>query len=382
MTGEQIRLLVVEDVPQVASHVRSLLQAQSQIKMLDVVTAGDRAVSSVTELRPDVVLVDSLLQGRVSGQQVAEQIRQAEPLVGVVMLTVPQNPVSEDPERGIDAVLKMPFTGFDLTTIIRKVGETRALESSRASSLIVTLFSPKGGVGRTTLAYNIAVALGQDHRVCLVDGSLQFSDLRGLLRVPAVAPSIVNLPTDRIRDQDIGDVMWKDPSGIDILLAPPRVEMAEMVTTRDIEKVLSLLRQLYEFVIIDTRAALSEDVLVFLDSADLILQVLTYDSMAIRSLAMSAETFTAIGYPPSKIATVLNRSDSSGGFDKADVEQALGSKIDFEIVSDGHLVLTSNNEGIAFVSSSPESPIAQGVKRISDSLAAHLRERSPALARR
>ena len=382
MTGEQIRLLVVEDVPQVASHVRSLLQAQSQIKMLDVVTSGDRAVGSVAEMRPDVVLVDALLQGRVSGQQVAEQIRQAEPQVGVIMLTVPQNPVSENPERGIDAVLKMPFTGFDLTTMIRKVGETRALESSHASSMLVTLFSPKGGVGRTTLAYNIAVALGQDHRVCLVDGSLQFSDLRGLLRVPAVAPSIVNLPTDRIRDQDIGDVAWKDPSGIDILLAPPRVEMAEMVTTRDIEKVLSLLRQLYEFVIIDTRAALSEDVLVFLDSADLILQVLTYDSMAIRSLAMAAETFTAIGYPPSKIATVLNRSDSSGGFDKADVEQALGSRIDFEVVSDGHLVLSSNNEGIAFVSSSPESPIAQGVKRISDSLAAHLRERSPALARR
>ena len=118
-----------------------------------------------------------------------------------------------------------------------------------------------------------------------------------------------------------------------------------MVTTRDVEKVLSLLRQLYEFVIIDTRAALSEDVLVFLDSADLILQVLTYDSMAIRSLAMSAETFAAIGYPPSKLTTVLNRADASGGFDKADVEQALGSRIDFEIVSDGHLVLASNNDG-------------------------------------
>ncbi len=382
MAGEQIRLLVVEDVPQVASHVRALLQAQSQIKMLDVVTAGDRAVGSVAEMHPDVVLVDALLQGRVSGQQVAEQIRKAEPQVGVIMLTVPQNPVSENSERGIDAVLKMPFTGFDLTTMIRKVGEERAVESARSGSLVVTLFSPKGGVGRTTLAYNIAVSLGQDHRVCLIDGSLQFSDLRGLLRVPAVAPSIVNLPTDKIRDQDVADVTWKDPSGIDILLAPPRVEMAEMVTTRDIEKVLSILRQMYDFVIIDTRAALSEDVLVFLDSADLILQVLTYDSMAIRSLAMSAETFAAIGYPQSKLTTILNRSDASGGFDKADVEQALGSSIDFEVVSDGHLVLASNNEGIAFVSSSPESPIAQGVKRIADSLAAHLRERAPVLARR
>lgn len=382
MTGEQIRLLVVEDVPQVASHVRSLLQAQSQIKMLDVVTAGDRAAASVSEMRPDVVIVDALLQGRVSGLKVAEQIRQAEPQVGVIMLTVPQNPVSEDPERGVDAVLKMPFSGFDLTTLIRKVGETRALESERAGSLVVTLFSPKGGVGRTTLAYNIAVALGQDHRVCLIDGSLQFSDLRGLLRVPAVAPSIVNLPTDRIREQDLADVMWRDPSGIDILLAPPRVEMAEMVTTRDVEKVLSLLRQLYQFVIIDTRAALSEDVLVFLDSADLILQVLSYDSMAIRSLAMSAETFAAIGYPASKLGMVLNRSDSSGGFEKADVEQVLGSAIDFEVVSDGRLVLASNNEGTAFVTSSPDSPIAQGVRRIADSLASRLRERSPALARR
>jgi len=382
MAGEQIRLLLVEDVPQVASHVRSLLNAQSQIKMLDVVTSGDRAAASVAEIKPDVVIVDALLQGRVSGQQVAEEIRRAEPQVGVIMLTVPQNPVSENPERGIDAVLKMPFTGFDLTTMIRKVGETRAVESARAGSLVVSLFSPKGGVGRTTLAYNLAVGLGQDHKVCLIDGSLQFSDLRGLLRVPAVAPSIVNLPTDRIREQDLVDIMWRDPSGIDILLAPPRVEMAEMVTTRDIEKVLSMLRQLYEFVIIDTRAALSDDVLVFLDSADLILQVLTYDSMAIRGLAMAAETFAAIGYPPSKLATVLNRSDASGGFDKADVEQALGSKIDFEVVSDGRLVLSSNNEGVAFITASPESPIAQGVRRIVESLTAHQEQRAPALARR
>jgi pilus assembly protein CpaE len=362
--------------------MRSLLHAQSQIKMLDVVTAGDRAAASVSELKPDVVIVDALLQGRVSGQQVAEQIRRAEPQVGVIMLTVPQNPVRENPDRGIDAVLRMPFTGFDLTTMIRRVGETRALESAHAGSLVVSLFSPKGGVGRTTLAYNIAVALGQDHKVCLIDGSLQFSDLRGLLRVPAVAPSIVNLPTDRIRENDLTEVAWRDPSGIDLLLAPPRVEMAEMITARDIEKILSLIRQLYEFVVIDTRAALSEDVLVFLDAADVILQVLTYDSMAIRSLAMSAETFAAIGYPPNKLATILNRADASGGFNKADVEQALGQRIDYEVVSDGRLVLAANNEGVPFVTSSPQAPISEGIRRIASGLADRQHDRTPALARR
>jgi pilus assembly protein CpaE len=380
--GEQIRLLVIEDVPQVASHMRSLLNAQTQIKMLDVVTSGDRAVPTMGEMRPDVVIVDALLQGRMSGAQVAAQIRGADPNVAVIMLTVPQNPVAEDSERGVDAVLKMPFTGFDLTTLIRRTHEERSVESARSGSLMVTLFSPKGGVGRTTLAYNLAVALSAGHRVCLIDGSLQFSDLRGLLRVPAVAPSIVNLPTDRIRESDLADVVWKDPSGIDILLAPPRVEMAEMVTTRDIEKALGIIRKLYEFVVVDTRAALSDDVLTYLDGSDLILQILSYDSMAVRGLAMALEAFTAIGYPKSKLATVLNRADASGGISKSDVEEALGQSIDFEIVSDGRLVLTANNEGVPFVSTSPDAPISQGVRQIAAALVAVQSERGLALAGR
>jgi pilus assembly protein CpaE len=377
--SDQTRLLLVEDVPQVAQYIRGLLSAQASIKLLDVLTDGSRVIATMGQLRPDIVLVDALLQGRIKGMQLVEQIRAAALGVPVIVLTVPQQPIETSVERGVHGVLAMPFSGYDLITRVSQVRKEFATTTSIGPSTIVSVFAPKGGVGKTTIAFNLACAIHQlGERTVLIDGSLQFGDLRSLLKVPADAPSILDLPTDRITESDLQDVLWRDPSGIDILLAPPRIEMAEMVTTRDIEKVLSLLRQLYEFVIIDTRAALSDDVLVFLDSADLILQVLTYDSMAIRSLAMSAETFAAIGYPPSKLTTVLNRSDASGGFDKSDVEQALGSPIDFEVVSDGRLVLQSNNEGIAFVSSSPESAIAQGVRRIADSLAAHLVERSPA----
>ena len=137
-------------------------------------------------------------------------------------------------------------------------------------------------MGRTTLAYNLAVALAGEEPVCLVDGSLQFSDLRGLLRAPADARSFLDLPTDKIREGDVSEVMFRDPSGIDVLLAPPRVEMAEMITTRDIEKVLSLLRNLYGHVVVDTRAALTDEVLAFLDASDLVLQVLTFDAQAVR----------------------------------------------------------------------------------------------------
>ena len=79
------------------------------------------------------------------------------------------------------------------------------------------VYSGKGGVGRTTIAYNLAVVVRADAgvRVVLIDGDLQFGDLRGLLRVPDTAPSILQLPTDRIAESDLASVLWRDPSGID-----------------------------------------------------------------------------------------------------------------------------------------------------------------------
>ena len=103
------------------------------------------------------------------------------------------------------------------------------------------------------------MAIGQlEQRTVLIDGSLQFGDLRALLKVPVDAPSILDLPTDRIAESDLADVLWRDPSGIDILLAPPRIEMAEMVTPRDLDKVLSLLRRVYQVIVIDMPAALND----------------------------------------------------------------------------------------------------------------------------
>jgi pilus assembly protein CpaE len=154
--------------------------------------------------------------------------------------------------------------------------------------------------------------------------------------------------------------------------------MAEMITTRDIEKSLSLLRRLYGHVIVDTRAALSDDVLAFLDASDLVLQVLTFDAMAVRALAMANEAFAAIGYPPTKLGVILNRADASGGITREEVEEVLGQHIDFEIVSDGRLVLAANNEGVPFVSASPDAQISKGIRSIAAALLS--RRRTPALS--
>jgi pilus assembly protein CpaE len=104
--------------------------------------------------------------------------------------------------------------------------------------------------------------------------------------------------------------------------------------------------------------------------------------MAIRALAMADEAFATIGYPPSKLEAVLNRSDSTGGFTKADVEEALNRRIEHEVVSDGKLVIAANNEGVPFVLANPDAPVSQGVRAMAASLSARLPSRQAVLARR
>ena len=366
---DQLRLLVVEDVPQVAQYIRGQLNSQSAIKLLDVVSDGSHVVGMISELRPDVVMVDALLQGRVKGMPLVEQIRASGSHAPVIVLTVPQQPVSPDPDKGIDSVLSMPFTGYELVTRVQQAHQAAAQAEATGTAKMIAVFAPKGGVGKTTIAFNLAVAAGQlGPSTVLIDGSLQFGDMRALLKVPADAPSLLDLPTDRIQESDLRDVLWRDPSGIDILLAPPRVEMAEMVTVRDLEKTLSLLRRVYDVVIVDTPAVVNDINLAFLDSADTILEVVTYDSTTIHSTMVMADAFRMIGYAPTKVQYLVNRSDSTGGFDPEMLNQALGRVPEHAVTSGGALVVRANNEGIPFVLADPSAQISQDIVRAASGL--------------
>jgi len=365
----QIRLLVIEDVPQVAQYIRGLLNSQATIKLLDVLTDGAKTLPAIAELRPDVVIVDALLQGRLKGMTLVEQIASSDYRVPVIVLTVPQKPVAVDPAKGIDEVLQMPFSGFDLVNKISGAHKAALARAGEGAGLLFPVFAPKGGVGKTTLAFNLAVALEQaGTHTALIDASLQFGDMRTLLNVPADAPSILDLPTDRIAESDLADVLWRDPSGIDILLAPPRIEMAEMINIRDVEKILSILRRVYRAVVVDVPAAISELTLAFFDPADVIVEIVTFDSTTIHNTIAMADTFRQIGYPPTKVRYVINRVDSAGGIDPEMLAAAIGRTPENSIVSDGRLVVQANNEGVPFVLAAPDAEITRDVLRLAADL--------------
>jgi pilus assembly protein CpaE len=370
--ASQIRLLLVEDVAQVGQFVRGLLDAQSQIKLLDVISDGARVVDQVTELQPDVLVIDALLRGKMDGLKVAEAVRLAGHELPIICLTVPQKRVVVGDGMGIARVLSMPFSGFDFINLIKEIHEEHLKVAPAAMSRVVAVFGAKGGVGTTTLAYNIATSIAATGRqsVALLDGSTQFADLRALLQVDESVPSIVELPANKVSQNDLTAVAWRDKTGMDIFFAPPRPEMAEMVTAQDLTKLLALMRRVYNIVIVDTATSLTEVNLALLDGADLIVMVLAYEEAALRQSWATMATFARIGYPPDKVRFLLNRSNSPGGLRPDAVDAVIGRRPDFTVVSDGQLVLAANNRGEQFVLVSPDAEISRDVARVAAGVSA------------
>ena len=244
------------------------------------------------------------------------------------------------------------------------------------------VYSGKGGVGRTIMSYNLAVAFGQvpGVRVVLVDGDMQFGDLRGLLRVPDTAPSILQLPTDRVAESDLASVLWRDPSGIDLLLAPPRLEQAEMVTARDVDKVVSILRRIYNVVVIDAPPAVNDTTLAYLEDADSILSIVTPDRNSIRAARLAGQAFIAAGFEARKMMLVMNRAGSPG-VRPEEMTAELGRLPDATIPEDPGLILGTVNEGVPFVLAQPNARASREITSIVQQLMAPSPQDAAASAR-
>jgi pilus assembly protein CpaE len=322
-------------------------------------------MDQIRELRPDALMVDALLQGKVNGLDVAEQIRHAGIRIPIIIITVPQKPVKAGEGMGITEVLSMPFSGYELMNALNNSAARYRATAPSAMSRAYVVYSGKGGVGRTTIAYNMAVTFGQMQgiRVVLIDGDLQFGDLRGLLRVPDTAPSILQLPTDRIAESDLASVLWRDPSGIDLLLAPPRVEQAEMITARDMEKIISLLRRIYNVVIIDSPPAITDTTLTYLDDADSVISVVTPDRNSVRAARLAGQSFVAAGMPPHKMMLVMNRAGTPG-IKPEQMGAELGRLPDVSIPDDQQLIKATTAEGVPFVLAQPKARASEQIAAI------------------
>jgi pilus assembly protein CpaE len=395
--ADKIRVLIVDDITETRDHLARLLGFESDMEIVGLAESGRRAIELAIALKPDIVLMDINMPD-MDGIEATEQLSAQVPSASVVMMSVQGEAdyLRRSMLAGAREFLVKPFSSDELTTSIRQIyaREREKLErfpvavAAPAASVadvdpgqIIAVFGPKGGIGRTTIAVNVAVAAASElgQRTALVDGSFQFGDVGVLLNLNPKNKSIADLAPDLeagLELETIDPFLTVHSSGVKVLLAPPTPEMAELVTPVGVRKVLEMLRRTNDLIIVDCSSSMTDTTLAILDQADVILTMLTLEITSIKNMRLFLEVTDQLGYESSAIKLVLNRADSTLGIRVADVEQSIGRKVDSTIVSDGRSVVYALNRGIPFFMSNREAQVSQDILRLATSLTND--ERKPA----
>jgi pilus assembly protein CpaE len=380
---DRIKVLIVDDIPETRDHLSKLLGFEGDVEVVGAAGGGPEAIEMATALRPDVVLMDINMPG-MDGITATEKLAAEVPTAAVIMMSVQGEAdyLRRSMLAGAREFLVKPFSSDELTASIRQVWSREKDKLSRYAPVVksteisngsdepasvVAVFSPKGGVGRTTVSVNLAVAAAQTgKRVALVDASLQFGDVGVLLNLNPRNKSIADLAGELQADQieSLDTFMITHSSGVRVLLAPPSPEQAELIGAVSVKRVLQRLRSDFDLVVVDCPSSFNEPTLAVLDEADLILTLLTLEITSVKNMRLFLEVCEQLGYGPEKIRLVLNRADSTLGIRVADVEHSIGRKVDHTIVSDGRSVVYALNRGVPFFLSNREAQVSQDIQRL------------------
>jgi pilus assembly protein CpaE len=230
---------------------------------------------------------------------------------------------------------------------------------------VVTVFSAKGGCGKTTVATNVAAALATEkRRVCLVDLDLPFGDVAIMLQLfleRTIADAVTM--TGHMDEIGVRSIVSTHSSGLDVIVAPLEPADAERITPALVTDLLNQLKQMYEVVVVDTPPAFTEPVLAALDMTDLYLLVATLDIPAVKNLKLTLEMLEMLNHSADNQRIIVNRSDAKVGLTVADVEQALHRSISVQIPSSRD-VPTTINKGVPLVLDQPNHPVSVALRTL------------------
>ncbi|MEI7745364.1 MAG: response regulator [Chloroflexota bacterium] len=366
MTG---KVLVVDS----DASVQRLLQSTLQQEGYEVVLAADGAegLRIWQQDAPSLILIDVTV-GVMDGYTVAQRIRADEAgahHIPIIMLTTDRDVQQKVRalRAGADDYLVKPFHPAELIarmkSLLARFAPADSLAARPPMGRIHAYYGAKGGVGTTTIAINAAIALKSlGRRVCLVDGNLQFGDHRVFLDLGLDKRSIVDVvDAPSIDSELLRSIVVTHESGVDLLLAPPSPESADLVTAAHLHQILEALATMYDYIIVDIDKRLEDRNLMVLDIADTIFAVMTADLSCLKNVRLLLETIGHLGYEASKLKLVLNRSNAFTGINVKSAEGALRRPIEFQIVNEYRGAISSLNSGAPFMSDKADSVLGRSV---------------------
>lgn len=382
---KRIRVLIVDDISETRDSIRRLLEFEPDIEVIAEAGSGSEALRLAEDLSPDIVLMD-INMPEIDGIRTTELMALRAPESAVIIMSVQgeQDYLRRAMMAGAREYIVKPFTGDELASSIAKVYELERRKNESIGdkprptnrqartrySQILSFFSTKGGVGKTTLATNLAVELARSSnlRVLLIDLNLQFGDVGVFLNLVPKRSISDLIQSESLEYNEIHPFLLTHSSGLQVLAAPTRPEYAELVTVEHIEQILRELKPHFDFIILDNGSRFEDISLLTLDLAEKIFLIVSMDIPALKNTKLSLETMSGLHYLD-KVQVVLNRSSKDMGIDLADIEKSLNFKVSYEIPSDGKTLIHALNKGVPFVEYSPQSRTSESLRNIANDLA-------------
>jgi pilus assembly protein CpaE len=360
------------------AEARDALASHPDIELVGTASEPSKAGAKLASTGAQVILHALQRPDHVPADEIAAiRDHTSAPIILLVTRSTPTL-VDEAVQAGISDVLLLPQLADMLVFNVKKAHAMGAVAAAgrgggvRSSDTckVITLFSPKGGTGKTTLATNVGAHMAKvrHQRTLLIDLDLQFGDVAILLGTHPKTTILDLMMAHGDLDIDkVNGYVTHHESGLHVLPAPLRPEDAEMVTDDRLATLLTVARQAYDVVIIDTPPNFNSTVLTALDRTDELVIVASLDVSSVKSVKVCSQTLEMLHYPSERCHIVLNRAETKVGLKRDEVEKALARKIRWGVPSN-RAVPTSINRGVPVVVSDPRSDVARAIAGIADQL--------------
>jgi pilus assembly protein CpaE len=370
-----LTVLIVDDAPDTRHNVRRLLGLTLGVEVVGEAANAEDAIKKIGQLSPQIVLMDVNMPG-IDGITATARITSTYPDTIVIVMSVQGE--TEYLRRAMIAGAKdylvKPFGADELADCIQKAWEREsvrrakvpAAHGSKPDGQVIAVFSPKGGVGKTTLAVNLAAVLATERKakVCVVDLSLQFGDVCVFLGL-VPRRTLSDLVSESTLEAKVMEPYFmQHPAGIKVLPAPISPEYAEYVVPDHITRILTVCRTLFDYVIVDMAASFADTALATLDAADKVLLLGNMDMASLKNMKISLELMQRLGYSREKVFLILNQAGYDYGIRFGDLEAALSRKVDFYIHHDDIPAMLSANRGTPIVLDQPDSKLAKRYREL------------------
>jgi Flp pilus assembly CpaE family ATPase len=299
--------------------------------------------------------------------EVAEDVRRLRELVDAPLILAAYGEPNGIVETGLSVgaadVLVLPQSAETLMFALRKAAR---VATATEAGKVVTVFSPKGGSGKTVLATNLAVAAARSgQETLLVDLDLQFGDSALTLAVtPRATITDLAASAGDVDSEKLKAFVSTDPgTGVSVLPAPQRPEEADMIGQAELAAILKAARHAYDAVVIDTGPLFDAAVLAALDHSDQLLLVSNPEVTSLKNVRIGLETIDRLGFDRERVSLVANRLGAAGGVGHADIEQALDAKIAFELPDDPE-VPAAVNRAVPVVVADEDSRFARAITEL------------------